>query len=482
MKDSGLVRFFLGRGMATDRRRGGFALQVLLTLLLVAIPSPALAERSKERGAGQGGARTQRAEAAAAALSPQHARAEYERLNAADPKVENLLVWEKTGAKLEAALEAARGADDRAQLLFLLGELYEHTYRERSFQPGLAKATYFYELLARDHRSHRLVPDGLLRLGDLRNTGLKDPVAARAAYFEIVDVYAGTAAAAKAKDRLADVDERGGESGGENADAAAKLSGFSLFGGGRDESGGRDIIVPQEAPPPAAVPRPVVVIDPGHGGDELGAIGIDGLLEKEVTLEISLLLDELLRERLRAKTVLTRTKDTSLPLAERTRIANDNNADLFISIHTNASEYKTAKGVETYYLDNTNDKASLKLAERENASLAKGGDDLGFIISDFIQNAKLGESISLAHHVQDSLQLTLTRYYEGVKGLGVKKAPFYVLVGAHMPCVLIEVSFIDHPVEGKRLASRRYQKLIASAIYQGVKAYFVATAKGSVKP
>ena len=409
--------------------------------------------------------------------SPTQVRAEYQRLTSTDPQVDNLLAWEKTGGKVEEALKAAKDPQEQAELLYLLGELFERTYRARSFQPGLAKATYFYEVLARDHRGHRLVPEGLLRLGDLRKEGLKDAVAARAAYFELIDVYASSDAAGKAKERLAGL-EGAGERGEEAAEADAKLSGFNIFGGGRDELGGRDIIGTGGAEP---VARPVVVIDPGHGGEELGAVGIDGVLEKEVTLEIAMLLDELLRERLRAKTVLTRTKDLSLPLAERTKIANDSKGDLFISIHANASEYKTAKGIETYYLDNTNDKASLKLAERENASLQKSGDDLGFIISDFIQNAKLGESISLAHHVQDTLTLTLSRYYEGVKGLGVKKAPFYVLVGAHMPCVLVEVSFIDHPVEGKRLASRRYQKLIASAIYQAVKAYFVATAKGAAK-
>ncbi len=446
--------------MVSGHHKGIFA-RLIVATLIVAMPISAVAERPKPRSQ---------------AVTQSQVQSEYQRLLATDPKVENLLQWEKTGARIEEALKGQ--VDDRAELLYLLGELFERTYRERTFQSGLAKATYYYEVLARDHRGHRRVPEALLRLGDLRREGLKDPVAARAAYFEIVDVYGTSASAAKAKERLATVDEGGAEKDREAAEADAKLSGFSIFGGGRDEAGGRDIIGSGAA---TEIARPVVVIDPGHGGEELGAVGIDGVLEKDVTLEIASLLDELLRERLRAKTVLTRTKDVSLPLAERTKIANDHKADLFISIHANASEYKTAKGIETYYLDNTNDKASLKLAERENASLQKNGDDLSFIISDFIQNAKLGESISLAHHVQDTLTATLSRYYEGVKGLGVKKAPFYVLVGAHMPCVLVEVSFIDHPVEGKRLASRRYQKLIASAIYQAVKAYFVATAKGAAK-
>ena len=215
------------------------------------------------------------------------------------------------------------------------------------------------------------------------------------------------------------------------------------------------------------------MIDPGHGGTELGAIGGKGFYEKDVVLNISLMLDEFLRERLRVRTVLTRARDTHIPLADRTKLANHEKADLFVSVHANASEYKTAKGIETYYLDNTNDKSSLKLARRENKSLEiPKGTDLSFMISDLIQNAKLDESISLAHYVQDELYGSLARYFEGVKDLGVKKAPFFVLVGAHMPCVLVEVSFIDHPVEGKRLRSRRYQKLVAMGIYQGIRNFF----------
>ena len=198
-----------------------------------------------------------------------------------------------------------------------------------------------------------------------------------------------------------------------------------------------------------------------------------------MVLQISLYLDQLIRERLRARTVLTRSTDVFIPLADRTRIANDKNADLFISIHANASEYKTASGVETYYLDNTNDKSSLRLAERENTSLefGKGAGkdiDVSFMLSDLIQSAKLDDSISLAHELQQSLYTTLARYYHEVDNLGVKKAPFYVLVGAHMPCVLVEVSFIDHPLEGRRLTDKRYQRLIALSLYQGVRKFFVA--------
>jgi len=218
---------------------------------------------------------------------------------------------------------------------------------------------------------------------------------------------------------------------------------------------------------------PLIVIDPGHGGEDIGARGPDGLLEKNVTLNIAKDIEELIKERKWSRVILTRTEDKGLSLKERTEFANKNNADLFVSIHTNASEYKTFTGGETYYLDNTDDLSSLRLANRENfAGEMAQASDLNFIVSDLIQNAKLDDSIKLTHKIHLSMVKTLQTYYEGVKDLGVKKAPFYVLVGAHMPCVLVEVSFIDHPSEGRRLGERRYQRLIAQAVYDGLKEYF----------
>jgi len=212
---------------------------------------------------------------------------------------------------------------------------------------------------------------------------------------------------------------------------------------------------------------PVIVIDPGHGGVEEGAKGVGGALEKEVVLKISLLVDQMLRKELKVKTLLTRTEDVDVPLEKRTKFANDNKADLFISVHANASVSRRGYGVETYYLDNTNDRSSQKLAKRENASVGKVAlDDLSFILSDLIQNAKLDESISLAHNIQNSLTKNLG---SKTRSLGVKKAPFYVLVGAHMPCVLVEVSFIDHPKEGKLLVTDEYQYEIARSLVEGVK-------------
>lgn len=431
------------------------------------------------------------------------ARAYYLKLSRDDPKVTDLMEWERAASDLLTFVRNHEDANYTPRALHLLGRLYEHTYLQRKFRTGLSRAVYFYEQLAKDYRGNPLADDALLYLGDLRRGALKDEVAAKAAYYEIVDVYPDGDMVEKARARL-----------GLKANQKPKPPGER--GTPADSKLVKEVPTETDAPPPAtaeevpiaptpepveentgllaifnkrknnvgeegkeifssesAVRRPVIVIDPGHGGIEEGAHGVSGIMEKEVVLSIAMMLDELLRERLRARTVLTRSDDRQVPLQERTRIANDQQADLFISVHANASEFKTAFGIETYFLDNTNDKSSLKLAERENQSVAATGEsDLSFILSDLIQNAKLDDSITLAHQLQDSMTDNLSRYYKGIKNLGVKKAPFYVLVGAHMPCVLVEVSFIDHPVEGARLGTRRYQKLIAASLYEGIRAYF----------
>ena len=218
---------------------------------------------------------------------------------------------------------------------------------------------------------------------------------------------------------------------------------------------------------------PIIVLDPGHGGKDLGARGVTGLYEKDIVLDISLMLRDLIKAHLSARVLLTREDDVELALSDRTQFANDSNADLFVSVHANASDNRSLNGIETYYLDNTDDKSSLKLAQRENATSQTFGSDLEFILSDLIQNAKLDDSISLAHFIQNSLTGMLSESYSDINSYGVKKAPFYVLVGAHMPCVLVEVSFADHPTEGRRLATKGYQRLIARAIFEGIADYLI---------
>jgi len=222
-----------------------------------------------------------------------------------------------------------------------------------------------------------------------------------------------------------------------------------------------------------------IVIDPGHGGEDPGAIGASGLREKDVVLDVAKKLGRILRERYGVRVFYTRTKDVFIPLNERTEFANNKRADLFISIHANASRRKNARGIETYVLNWTNDKEAIRVAARENAisprKMQKVQDELQMILLDLARNNKRDESIRLAHSVQSSLTRILKKSYKGVEDLGVKQALFYVLIGAEMPSILAEISFISNPVEERRLSTELYRRRIAEAIAEGVGDYINRT-------
>lgn len=231
----------------------------------------------------------------------------------------------------------------------------------------------------------------------------------------------------------------------------------------------------EPSPPPAITTKPVVtslrriVVDAGHGGKDPGAIGPNGLREKDVTLAIARKLAVKLRETLACDVVLTRDNDVFLPLEERTAIANKVGADLFLSVHANAAPNRQAFGVETYYLNfSKNDKAAA-VAARENGTSLREVGDLEQILFDLMANAKINESSRLAAEIQKSLVEQLGERYDEVRDLGVRQGPFYVLLGATMPSVLVETAFISHPREERRLNSRSFQDQSASAIAAAVK-------------
>jgi N-acetylmuramoyl-L-alanine amidase len=229
-------------------------------------------------------------------------------------------------------------------------------------------------------------------------------------------------------------------------------------------------------PPPDASRRFKIVIDPGHGGKDPGAIGVGNVAEKDIVLAIGLQLRDRLAASRDLDVVLTRDTDTFIALEERTARANAEQADLFISIHTNASPNPNLSGVETYYLSNTDDRATLRLAELENGLRDLTGQalrdrDASLILSDLIQSYKIEESTALAEHVQRAVVAELGARGTPADDRGVKQGPFYVLVGAGMPCVLVEVSFLTHPEEGARLADRAYQDAIAGGLLRGIRRF-----------
>lgn len=222
---------------------------------------------------------------------------------------------------------------------------------------------------------------------------------------------------------------------------------------------------------PAALGIRKIVLDPGHGGKDPGAIGVGGVAEKDIVLSVARKLAKKLTKEMRIEVVLTRKNDSFVRLEDRTAIANAEDADLFLSLHMNASTSGNAKGLETYYLDNTNDEASLRLAARENGTSRKNVSDLQFILSDMTQNMKLEDSISLAHRLHGSLVDSMSKKLGEVKDLGVKKALFYVLVGARMPSVLVEMFFITNKIEGRAMSRESYQNAIVEALYDGIQKF-----------
>jgi N-acetylmuramoyl-L-alanine amidase len=240
-----------------------------------------------------------------------------------------------------------------------------------------------------------------------------------------------------------------------------------------------DLIAPKELKPQggltlseaAAIPIRRVVVDAGHGGAENGAVGQGGLPEKEVVLDVARRLVPLL-QRQGLEVLLTREDDQTVPLEARTRRANDARADLFISVHVNAAPDRTRDGVETYYLDLADDAYARRLAQRENQGSGRSMADLQLLVADLMTRAHTEDSALLAQSVEASLKRALHKGSGKVKG--VRKALFYVLLGAKMPSILCELSFVSNAKAEREMRDPRFRERSAQGIADGVAAYVAA--------
>jgi len=220
-----------------------------------------------------------------------------------------------------------------------------------------------------------------------------------------------------------------------------------------------------------------IVIDPGHGGKDPGCHLKGSIKEKDIVLSLAKILARKIKERLRCEVFLTRNRDVFLSLEQRTAFANMKKADLFISLHINAYKQKGVYGVETYFLNMATDKRAVMVAARENATSEKNISDLQSILNDLMLNTKISESSKLAYEVQKGMLIRVKKRYTKVKSLGVKQAPFYVLIGADMPAILVETGFITNPMERKRLLSKRYQGYLADGMVGGIDSYIKGIGK-----
>ena len=214
-----------------------------------------------------------------------------------------------------------------------------------------------------------------------------------------------------------------------------------------------------------------VVIDAGHGGHDTGTIGPHGLTEKDLVLDVALRLGKLVSQRLGTKVVYTRSDDTFISLEERTRIANSEKADLFISIHANSSREPAATGVETYFFNFTSDRKSLGLATRENATSTSSISDLNDLLHKAVLKAKLAESREFAQKIQSCLWASSVKMNNKSRDRGVRQAPFVVLIGADMPSVLAEIGFVSNPHDERLLQRPEQRQKIAEALFKGISQY-----------
>lgn len=214
-----------------------------------------------------------------------------------------------------------------------------------------------------------------------------------------------------------------------------------------------------------------IVIDPGHGGHDTGTIGPHGLEEKDLVLDVSKRLGKLLASRLGADVVYTRSDDTFIPLETRTAIANQEAADLFVSVHANSSRDPDARGVETYYLNFSSSPDALEVAARENAVSEESIHELQDLVKQIALKEKIEESREFAVDVERSLHSGLAGRNSGGRDRGVKKAPFIVLIGANMPSILAEISFVSNPADERRLKTNDYRQRIAESLYHGIAHY-----------
>jgi len=214
-----------------------------------------------------------------------------------------------------------------------------------------------------------------------------------------------------------------------------------------------------------------IVIDPGHGGHDTGTIGPNGVEEKNVVLDVGKRLGKLLQTRMGADVVFTRDDDSFIPLETRTALANQQEADLFVSIHANSSRDEDARGVETYYLNFTSNPAALEVAARENAASDKSIHELQDLVKKIALKEKIEESREFAIDVQRSLHSGLAVRSPGIRDRGVKKAPFVVLIGANMPSILAEISFVSNPTDERKLDTPEYRQRIAESLYKGIAKY-----------
>lgn len=408
--------------------------------------------------------------------------------------------WERVIARLDRSAERLDREDLRCAALFNGARAFAEMAKVSFLQKDREEADRRYRAVADRCPRSNLADDALYRAGEI-HIGREDS-RARSTFEEMIRRFPRGDMVPLARERLAELSEEERPAGAALAEASKKEDEDAVPGShlpsaaeilaAMEESEGGERVGEIEKIIESDIPFSVmaglkirrVVLDPGHGGKDTGAIGPDGAKEKDLTLAMA----KRLRRHLEAmglEVLLTREDDRTLSLEDRTRFANEKGADLFLSLHVNAAHNRKAHGIETYTLNLNSDRYAMRLAARENASSERRIGDLQFILADLATKANTDDSVKLAKLVQQKM-VSKARSRHGkdtIRDLGVKQALFFVLVGAKMPAILLETGFISHPEEGKRLQSGTYQEEVMRGVAEGVRQFILdreALARGGV--
>ena len=371
--------------------------------------------------------------------------------------------------------------------LYMKGKLYEQIYGYFFGKSDLEKAVKAYRTITSKYPDSKTAPDALLREAKIYEVRLGEKKKAIELYHEILKKYPRGDISLKAREALNSIEKNKSEGeekapivdnqkGNELKQKETKQSDKTLDRNEGAITVDKDNTPSQgtngQSPVTKRLPHKIsnIVIDPGRGGRDLGAIGPHGEMEKDITLAIGNELAKRLKEQ-GFEVFLTRDEDIFIPLEDRTTFANKKKADLFISIHVNSNPDQSLDGVETYFLNMTKDDYAIQVASRENETTTKSLSDLQSIINDLMLKSEINESSRFATYVQDSIMESHQKAGYSCQDHGVKQGLFFVLVGAQMPAILIETGFITNPVESKLLEEESYQNSIIDGIIHGIHAY-----------
>ncbi|MCK5689500.1 N-acetylmuramoyl-L-alanine amidase [Myxococcota bacterium] len=399
----------------------------------------------------------------AASHDYEKARQSYYRLKSDKKRQRFRHHWQNTIRLFERVSKKHPKSEEAARALYTMGTLWRDLYDISYLRSDLKKSVANFGEVAKRHKKHSLADDALWQKAAILRYHMGESEKAMSALSDLLKLYPRGDMASKARKIVSAL---GGRKTQLAKSSAVKKSDKAKKKTSKAELKKSKTVAKTKRVSSLPAGQFTVVLDPGHGGKDGGAAK-SGLREKDVVLALS----KKVRRRLEAagvEVVLTREKDVFVSLGERTNIANRSGADIFVSIHANSYKDSKIRGIETYFLNVTDDRYALRLAAVENSGAKTKLDDVDFILKDLVTKVNTDDSKKLAGNIQSAMVRAARKHDKGVKDMGVKSSLFHVLLGAHMPSVLIEAAFISNPHDARLLKSSRFQDSLAGAIAESI--------------